>query len=229
MVSGIGASDDALSRVVRYHRPARPGEPPFSSLSFTLEDGAWAWLVGPTGQRSDPTLDSILDLSPPPEGRLEVFGQDARQSGRSMRRRLRRRIGLVRLQPDPFIHLPVLAATALPAWAAAGVWSNAERQSREILSWLGLDSRRNALVHALDLDGRWRVALARALVNAPQLVLAEEPGRDLAPALRKTFLGKLQEANAAGMAVLATVDEASLPDGFIGSAIRVPPQPEIAT
>ncbi|MDE2357385.1 MAG: ATP-binding cassette domain-containing protein [Alphaproteobacteria bacterium] len=217
----IGGADPSW-RVVRLHRPATPGETP--ALRFTLEDGAWAWLVGPPGSGKGAALDAIAAVRPLPGGQLEVFNRAVERLGRAERQALRRRIGVVTADFDPFAAFTVGDVASLPARAAGRPRREVAARTQEVLAWVGLKGQATRPARDLDREGAWRLALARALAAAPDLLLACSPGRDLAAPARQALIRLMQQAHAAGISVLVA-DVAPLEGGPAGSLIRVsPPQ-----
>ncbi len=178
-------------------------------LSFLLGPGARAALVGPAGSGKSLALRLIAVAAPPPAGRLELFGTDVTAIRGSRRALARRRLGL--MLPDfPLVDaLGVMDNIALAAGAVGRDEAEFFPRALELLNWVGLGARAGHAAGRLDLEGRWRLSLARALTNSPELLLADEPGAGLADGPREAFFKLIDQVHGAGIAVImAMTDEA---------------------
>jgi cell division transport system ATP-binding protein len=178
-------------------------------LSFLLGPGARVALVGPPRSGKSLALRLIAAAAPPPGGRLELFGVDVSAIGRSHRALVRRRLGL--MLPDfPLVDsMSVFDNIAFAARAVGRVEGAFLARALELLTWVGLSARAGEAAGGLDPEGRWRLSLARALINSPELLLADEPGAGLAEGPREAVFKLIDQIHGAGIAVImATTDEA---------------------
>jgi cell division transport system ATP-binding protein len=189
-------------------------------LSFLLGAGARAALVGPPGSGKSLALRLIAVAAPPPSGRLELFGTDVSAIRRSGRALVRRRLGLM-LADFPLIDaLSAIDNIALAARAVGRDEAEFFPRGLELLHWVGLRARAADAAGRLGLEGRWRLLLARALVNSPELLVADEPGAGLAEGPRGAFLKLIDQVHGAGIAVIMSMtDEAQA--ARLGPAIRL--------
>ncbi len=163
-------------------------------------------LTGETGSGKTAILEMIGLARPPMLGGLQLFGQDVARVTQPARHALRRRIGIIfqdlKLVDDLSVHDNVVLAV----WAAGRRGQGPATEIAEVLSWVGLGQRRQAMSGALDDEGRRRLALARAVINRPDLVIADEPAGKTGQAI----LALLADLNQAGTAILLATRDAVL-------------------
>ena len=150
--------------------------------SFSLRPGEMASLVGPSGVGKSTFLHVVGTLDPPTAGRVLYDGQDAFEMGEEPLARFRNRnVGFV-FQ----FHYLLPEFTALQNAAMPGLihrWSRekAEAQAKEMLEIVGLAHRLDHKPGELSGGEQQRVAVARALMNGPRVILADEPTGNLDP------------------------------------------------
>ncbi len=150
-------------------------------IDLDLETGELSALLGPSGSGKSTLLTILGTLLQPSEGTHFMLGKALHEASDSERTRFRsRHIGFVfqfhHLLPD----LVALENVMMPAAAAAGRETPAmRRRASELLDAVGLADRRTYRPDALSGGQRQRVAVARALMNEPDLVLADEPTGNL--------------------------------------------------
>jgi cell division transport system ATP-binding protein len=204
-------TDGAEDHVVRFQRVAsaeRDGPGALAPLSFTLDAQARAWLIGPSGSGKSFALEMIARAAAPPRGRIGLFGVATETLTRAQRAGLKRRLGVVFQDPCLIDDLSALDNVALAARAVGRSPDRYLPQAIELLKWMGLGKRLHQTAGALTAEGRWRLALARALANGPELLLLDEPGQDLTPESRRALFKRVDDVHAAGMALLMALDEA---------------------
>jgi putative ABC transport system ATP-binding protein len=148
-------------------------------VDLDVEPGELVALIGRSGSGKSTLLNVIAGLEPPDGGTVRVEGVDLGRLDDRRRTVFRRdRIGIVF---QAFNLIPVLSAldnVALPA-RLAGAGAEAVRRARELLGRVGLEGRADAFPDELSGGEQQRVATARALVNRPAVVLADEPTGNL--------------------------------------------------
>ena len=179
-----------------------------ADASFVIEAGAWVSLVGPSGCGKTSLLMMLGLLDRPDHGRLWLDGVDTTAWTPRARARARLgQIGFVFQTNNLLDHLTTRDNVALPAWRAGGSRANAERAADALLERFGLASRATTRAALLSTGEGQRAAIARALVNQPRLVLADEPTGSLDSASAAVVLEALREVTSGGTAlVVATHD-----------------------
>jgi cell division transport system ATP-binding protein len=178
------------------------GPPVLADLSLELEAGGFYVVVGGAGAGKT-TLVNIIGLAEPPsDGRLIVFDRDPWRLDRGDRAALRRRIGLVFQDLRLIGRLSVRDNVALPLRLAGAEPRRIETDVGELLAWMGLAACATRPAAALSGSERRLVALGRAIVGRPQLLLADEPTADLDPDAIPLLMRVLAQVNRLGTTVL---------------------------
>jgi len=146
-------------------------------VDLAIRRGEWVSVMGPSGSGKSTLINLIAALDRPTTGRVIVNGFDLAAAGESERTRFRReRIGIVFQQYHLFSHLTALENVMV----AQHFHSMAdEREARAALERVGLAERVSHLPSQLSGGEQQRVCVARALVNQPLLILADEPTGNL--------------------------------------------------
>ena len=166
------------------------------------------FLTGPS-EREQVTLLRLLRQEPPSSGHLVVGGRGLAKMSASQVQAYRRTIGFVF---QDFKLIPTLTVyeniTFVPR--ARTESRRAASKAFQVLKWVGLQHRMNA--YPLELSGgeQQRIAVARALINDPALVLADEPTGNLDPDLALDIMNLFREINARGTTVLVATHDREL-------------------
>lgn len=200
-----------IGPIVRFQNVGmRYGRAPevLKDVGFTLTRGSFHFLTGPSGAGKSSLLKLIYLAVRPSRGRVEVFGQDVEKLGRAELPYLRRRLGVVFQEYRLLDHLSAFDNVALPL-RVAGLQPEAYRDDvAELLAWVGLGRRMQALPPALSGGEQQRLAIARAVVTRPELLLADEPTGNVDEAMSLKILRLFVELNRLGTTVLiATHDQ----------------------
>jgi len=191
--------------VMRLHRAVADGGAR-SPLSLTLEAGASHFLTGDAGSGKTAILEMVALARPPARGGLELFERDAATIRPENRFALRRRIGVVFQDLRLIDDMSAFDNIALAARAAGRDMARYGNEINELLSWVGLGRRLDDLARDFDDEGRRRLAVARAVINRPELILADEP----AGAAGLSILKLLSDLNRAGTTVLIATRDREL-------------------
>ena len=161
-----------------------------SELSLQLAPGSFHFLTGPSGTGKTTLLKLCYGALRPTAGQARLFGTDVREMDRDAVALSRRRIGVVHQDCQFLDHLTLAENVALPLTVAGEPISAQDQNLRELLGWVGLSSRANALPPELSGGERQRAALARAVISSPEVVLADEPTGNLDEATSEKVLAQ---------------------------------------
>ncbi|AOX20148.1 cell division ATP-binding protein FtsE [Kozakia baliensis] len=179
-------------------------------LSLSVPQGGFRWLVGPSGAGKSSLL-RLLHLSARPDhGTLEVLGLETQRAKRRQLAQLRQRIGMIhqdfRLLPD----LSAFDNVALPLRLAGQAENSIQQETRDILEWLGLGAQAQARPDQLSGGERQRIAIARALVTRPALLLADEPTNALEESQAWRLLELFRDLSRNGTTVIVATHNETL-------------------
>lgn len=191
--------------------------PALSDVDLTVSRGELIFLAGPSGAGKSTLLKLIAAVERPTAGEILVSGQEIGRIQRSAIPYLRRRLGLIfqdqKLLPDR----SVLANIMLPLLVCGELHDDARRRSEAALDRVGLLDK--AMASPLTLSGgeQQRIAVARAIVNRPQIILADEPTANLDRDSANLVLEALQSFHSAGVTCLISTHD----EQFLRAASRV--------
>jgi ABC-type lipoprotein export system ATPase subunit len=178
-------------------------------IDLALEAGDFIAVQGPSGSGKTTLLLIAGGLLEPESGRVLVEGVDVYALSNESRARLRAsRVGFVFQQFHLLPYLSVLDNVLAPILAMPS--ADAAGRARELIGRLGLGPRERHVPAELSTGERQRTALARALLNRPRLLFADEPTGNLDAANAKIVLDALAEFARAGGAVLMVTHDAAV-------------------
>lgn len=193
---------------------AYPGDPPtLTDINLHVEKGEFVFLTGPSGAGKTTLLKMIFCEEMPTRGQILVGGRNVGRIRDSAVPYLRRNIGVV-FQDFKLLHYRTVAENVAFALDVLGVpRSEGRERVRKMLKLVGLEHKMDSLPMKLSGGEQQRVVIARALVNDPTILLADEPTGNLDPGNKQRAMRLLIEmANARGVTLLAaTHDESLLP------------------
>jgi len=179
-------------------------------LSLTVEKGEFVFLTGPSGAGKSTLLRLLLVQDRPTEGELFVNGHDLTSLSRGDIQEYRRGIGFI-FQDFKLIPTRTVFENVAFVLEVLGVPGGQQRRRAfQVLKWVGLQHRINAYPRDLSGGEQQRIAIARALVNDPALVLADEPTGNLDPDLSLEIMNLLREVNAGGTTVVVATHDREL-------------------
>ncbi len=190
-------------------------------LTFTIPEGGFRWLLGPSGAGKTSLLRLLYLAVRPTSGEIQVLGRDIARAERRALPRLRRRIGVVfqdfRLMP----HLSAFDNVALPLRLAGRPEGQIRVDVHEMLRWVGLIDKVGARPPQLSGGEQQRVAIARAVVARPKLLLADEPTGNLDDVQAERLMQLLQEMNRIGTTVVVATHNDALVARHVARALRL--------
>jgi putative ABC transport system ATP-binding protein len=206
------------SGLVRRYRRGSETITALKGIDVSIRAGEFVGVVGRAGAGKTTLLNLLGLMDRPSAGRLEVFGQEVSRSGAGLDRLRRENVGFV-FQEFYLVHtLSALENAMLPA-----LWTGRDlkARARTLLDRVGLGARIRHRPGELSGGEMQRVAVARALVNSPRLLLADEPTGNLDTQTRDAIFDLLAELNRSEqLTVLVATHDRSLEPRF-GRVIRL--------
>ncbi|HYQ81679.1 MAG TPA: cell division ATP-binding protein FtsE [Anaeromyxobacteraceae bacterium] len=184
--------------------------PALADVTVHVQKGEFVFLTGPSGAGKSTLLKLIFCAEPASSGQLLVFGKNVSKIRPSAVPYLRRNIGVVfqdfKLLPDR----TVAENVAFPLEVRALPGKEVRRKVTMALRAVGLDHKQHKFPLALSGGEQQRVAVARALVGDPALLLADEPTGNLDPDRTVEVMDLLEGANARGTTVVVATHDRGL-------------------
>jgi putative ABC transport system ATP-binding protein len=206
---------DRMIRISELHKAFGEGDrriPVLQGVDLALDPGEFVALLGRSGSGKSTLLNIVGGLEIPDAGAVSIDGTELTSLDDRRRTIFRRdRIGIVFQFFNLLPVLSVLNNVTLPALLAGRGRQDVERRGRELLALVGMESRIDAHPDELSGGEQQRVATARALINSPAVILADEPTGNLDSDNSERILELLAKlAQEEGQTVLmATHDEAA--------------------
>ena len=187
------------------------GPPALDGVSMRITTGEAVAILGPSGSGKSTLLNLIAGLDRPSGGTVTVDGVRVDELGEAGSARYRRaKIGMVFQFFNLLDDLPALDNVALAAQLTGTAAGPARKRAVELLDELGIADRRNVYPAALSGGERQRVAVARALMNRPALLLADEPTGALDTAAGEDVQRLLNDLHADGQTIVLVTHDLAL-------------------
>ena len=179
-------------------------------LSLTIDKGEFLFLTGPSGAGKSTLLRLLLREELPSEGDLKVAGRNLQHLSAAQVQSYRRTVGFVFQDFRLIPRFTVFQNVAFVMRVLGVDLAVQQRKTFQVLKWVGLQHRMNAYPEELSGGEQQRIAIARALVNDPVIILADEPTGNLDPDLSLEIMNLLREINARGTTVLVATHDREL-------------------
>lgn len=198
------------------------GEPVLKGVDFHADEGEFIYLIGRVGAGKSSLLKAIyFEMDIESAETAIVMGQDITDLHRRDIPELRRQMGIIfqdfKLLGDRSVYKNlrfVLKATG---------WKDNQRindRINEVLKHVGMEDKKNRMPHELSGGEQQRIAIARALLNSPKLIVADEPTGNLDPETADAIIQLLREIAQTGTAVILTTHNRQLLDKYPGIVYR---------
>ena len=188
-------------------------------INLTLPAGSFHFLTGPSGAGKSTLLKLLTLAERPVSGRLHLFGQDATTATRRELPGFRRRMGMVFQDFRLLDHLSAFDNVALPLRLTGQKSYRADVE--EMLAWVGLGDRMEAQPSTLSGGEQQRLAIARAVVTRPDLILADEPTGSVDAVMAERLLKLFQSMNRLGTTVLIASHDQALAERSGATLLRL--------
>jgi len=202
-----------MPRVIRFENVGlRYGMGPeiLRDISFHIPPRSFQFLSGPSGAGKTTLLRLLFMSLKPTRGLITVFGKDRAGILQRDLPALRRRIGVVFQDFRLLDHMTTYENVALPLRVRGREESSYRNDVVELLKWVGLGERMHVLPPVLSGGEKQRAAIARALIEQPEILLADEPTGNVDPPLARRLLRLFIELNRSGTAVVIATHDLGL-------------------
>lgn len=190
-------------------------------LNLEVGAGEFVYLIGKTGSGKSSLLKTLYADLPLKEGSITVAGIDLDNISRKKVSQLRRKLGIV-FQDFQLLYDRTVFDNLDFVLRSTG-WNEIDgRKNRvtEVLKQVGLATKEHKMPHELSGGEQQRVVIARALLNNPELIIADEPTGNLDPEVADDIMAVLKQINAEGTAVIMATHDYRLINKFYGKVYR---------
>jgi cell division transport system ATP-binding protein len=186
------------------------GHDALREVSFSIQPEEMVFLTGHSGAGKSTLLKLIMLIERPSRGQVIVNGQNLKTVSARKTPHLRRDIGVVFQNHQLLSDRSIFHNVALPLLIAGHHHREVGRRVRAALDKVGLLDRENDMPQTLSGGEQQRVGIARAVVNKPRLLLADEPTGNLDPALSAEIMQLFEDFNQVGVTVLVASHDLAL-------------------
>lgn len=183
-------------------------------VGFHLERGEFAFLTGHSGAGKSTLMKLVMLLERASSGQIWVGGHNLRVLGEGKIPYFRRNIGVVFQDHQLLFDRTIMDNVALPLQIAGYSPKDCIRRVRAALDMVGLLNKEKLYPSALSGGQQQRIGLARAVVNRPSLILADEPTGNLDPQLSAEIMSLFESFNQVGVSVLVASHDLALVAGM---------------
>lgn len=191
----------------RYNTTGSEG---LKSVSFSLERNEMAFLTGHSGAGKTTLLRLIAGLEQPTHGKILLNGHDITKLSRRRLPEIRRQMGLIFQTPYLISEYTVFENVAVPLLIAGLSESDIKKRVRAALSKVNLSKKERCYPATLSSGEQQRVSIARAVVNKPVILLADEPTGNLDPELSTEIMKLFEEFHRVGVSIFIASHDLSL-------------------
>jgi len=214
---------DDVIRLDGVTKTYQAGAPPaLADVSMDVAAGEVVSVMGPSGSGKSTLLNLIAGLDRPTAGTVTVAGRRIDSLSESALARFRaRHVGIIFQFFNLLDDLTVEDNVLLPAQLAGASRRTARARAGELLARMGLEEHANDYPARLSGGQQQRVGIARALVNAPELLLADEPTGALDTATGQQIGRLLQELNEGGQTLVLVTHDPALAERYAARTVRI--------
>ena len=197
------------------------GKDALCDVSFSLRAGEFAFIAGPSGAGKSTLLKLMAAIERPTSGTVLVHGQNVGALGPSALPYLRRNLGLVFQDQKLLYDRSVYDNVMLPLAFSDHAPKEAARRARAALDKVGLLAREKANPIQLSGGEQQRLAIARAVVNRPSVLIADEPTANLDAASAAEILAIFGSFRQVGVTLIVATHDEALIERHASSALRL--------
>lgn len=193
-------------------------------VNFSVEEGEFIYIIGKVGSGKSSLLKTFygeLDIDEGDRKSAKVLGKDVATIRTSEIPALRRQMGII-FQDFQLLHDRTVARNLHFVLRATG-WNDKQKinvRIDEVLAAVGMSEKKEKMPHELSGGEQQRIAIARALLNDPKIIIADEPTGNLDPETAAHIVQILQDATAKGTTVIMSTHNINLLDQFPGKVYQ---------
>jgi cell division transport system ATP-binding protein len=192
------------------------------NVDLEIKKSEFVYLIGKTGTGKTSLLRALYGDLPVKEGIAKVAGFDLEKIKNAEIPFLRRKLGIIfqdfQLLTDRSVEKNLFFVMQATGWKDSQLM---DKRSQEVLNLVGLNEKRKKMPYALSGGEQQRVVIARALINYPALILADEPTGNLDPDTSDEIIGLLHKIKKEGTAVLMATHDYRIIEKFPSRIIKV--------
>lgn len=185
-----------------------------SDISFSLAPGSFHFLTGPSGAGKTSLLSLMYLGRRPTRGLVTMFGQNINGLPREELPPIRQRIGIVFQDFRLLNHMSAFDNVALPLRILGKPEKEIRSNVNELLEWVGLGDHMHALPNTMSGGQQQRIAIARAVITRPRLLLADEPTGNLDDEIGYRLLNLFDQLNRMGTTILIATHDQGMIERF---------------
>ncbi len=198
------------------------GETAMQNVNFHVDEGQFIYLIGNVGSGKSSLLKTIYcDMDIDEADEATVLGYDILNIRQKQIPELRRKMGIIfqdfQLLSDRSVYKNLLFVLNATGWKDK---DDKEQRIHEVLEQVGMEDKKNRLPHELSGGEQQRIAIARALLNSPQLIVADEPTASLDYETADVIITMLRDIAKTGTAVVLTTHNRDLLSKYPGIVYR---------
>lgn len=194
--------------------------PILNGVNFKVDDNDFIYIIGKVGSGKSSLLKSIYGELPIISGEAEVLDVDLKKAKRNKIQQLRRQLGIVFQDFQLLRELTVEQNLDFVLKATGWKKKNRAQRIKEVLELVSLGDKSDFFPHELSGGEQQRVCIARALLNKPKVVLADEPTGNLDPETSRQIMRILQSVREQGSAVVMVTHNLNLLNEIPGVVYR---------
>lgn len=190
-------------------------------VTFSVESGEFVYLIGKVGSGKSSLLKSLYAEVPVETGEARIFDYDLLTIKRKQIPFLRRKIGIVfqdfQLLTDRNVYSNLEFVLDATGWKDKDA---KEQRIEEVLKEVGMTNKSYKMPHELSGGEQQRIVIARALLNKPELIIADEPTGNLDPETGEQIINHLYQIARTGTAVIVATHNLAMLDRFSGRVLK---------
>ena len=190
-------------------------------IDFNVDEGEFVYIIGKVGAGKSSLLKTLYcELDIESAEKAEVLGRDLMKIKRREVPEMRREMGII-FQDFQLLHDRTVGKNLDFVLKATG-WKKSERNQRidEVLEAVGLSDKVNKMPHELSGGEQQRIAIARALLNKPKIIVADEPTGNLDPETASNIVSLLQQISLTGTAIVMSTHNIPMLNKYPGIVYR---------